>query len=89
MTCKDCTYFNSTEHLKPEWIGSNRCDKHTTDGYQEYVGKDSEICADFTSKDGTYHNGTDHCPKCGKPVSEWGLCDECDRLYDSWESVSK
>ena len=85
MTCKDCAYFNSTEHLKPEWIGSNRCDKHTADGYQEYVGEDSEVCEDFVSKDGTYHNGTDHCPKCGKPVPQCGLCDEC----NSWESIIK
>jgi hypothetical protein len=49
MTCKDCTYFNSTEHLKPEWTGSNKCDKHTADGYQEYVGEDAEVCEDFES----------------------------------------
>ena len=95
MTCQDCKYFNSTEHIKPEWIGSNKCDKHTTDGYQEYVGKDSEVCEDFVSKDGTYHDSTEHCPKCGKAVSEWGLCNECECVgnaldaLNSWESVSK
>lgn len=85
MTCKDCIYFNSTEHPKPEWTGYNRCDKHQANGYQEYVGKDSEVCKDFEDKDGLYSDGTWHCPRCGKAVSEWGLCDEC----DSWEAVSK
>lgn len=70
MTCKDCI------HLK----------QNTCDYYGIEVDADAyRICADMVSKDGTYHNGTDHCPKCGKPVPQWGLCDEC----DSWESVSK
>ena len=88
MTCKDCIYF-TTEHLKPEWVGANRCDKHTADGYQEYVSEDSEVCEDFEDKEGTYHNGTEHCPRCGRPVPKWGLCDECSRLYDSWDSIAK
>lgn len=70
MTCKDCI------HLK----------QNTCDHYNIEVDADAyRICAEMVSKDGTYHNGTDHCPKCGKPVPQWGLCDEC----DSWESVSK
>ena len=51
MTCKDCIYYNPTEHPKPEWIGYNRCDKHTADGYQEYVNEDSEVCEDFEKND--------------------------------------
>ena len=50
MTCKDCVYFNSTEHPIPEWVGYNKCEKHTADGYQEYVGEDSEVCKDFEKK---------------------------------------
>ena len=74
MTCKDCI------HLQ----------QNTCDHYNIEVDADAyRICADMVSKDGTYYNGTDHCPKCGKPVPQWGLCDECDRLYDSWESISK
>jgi len=80
MTCKDCI------HLQ----------QNTCDHYGIEVDADAyRICADMVSKDGTYHNGTDHCPKCGKPVSEWGLCDECECVgnaldaLDSWESISK
>lgn len=63
MTCKDCIYFNSTEHLKPEWVGSNRCDKHTADGYQEYVGEDCEVCKDFENN---------HCSKLGEQLMRSG-----------------
>jgi hypothetical protein len=76
MTCKDCI------HLQPN---TEHCNEYDI----EVDVKPYRICAEMVSKDGTYHNGTDHCPKCGKPVPQWGLCDECDRLYDSWESVSK
>ena len=94
-TCKNCIHFNKDIHPKPEWIGYNKCEKHTADGFQEYVGKDAEICEDYEDKDGLYSNGTWHCPRCGKAVSEWGLCNECECVgnaldaLDSWESVSK
>lgn len=95
MTCKDCKYFNKDIHLKPEWTGSNKCEKHAADGFQEYVGKDAEICEDYEDKGGLYSNGTWHCPKCGKAVIEWGLCNECECVgnaldaLNSWESISK
>lgn len=56
MTCKDCIYFNPTEHLKPEWVGSNRCDKHQADSYQEYVNEDSEVCEDFEPKENSWES---------------------------------
>ena len=73
MTCKDCIHHHDYS------IGNkNICDRY--DGY--CFVKDSEnpveVCKDFINNDGTYENGSWHCPKCGKPVSEWGLCDECD-----------
>lgn len=96
MTCKDCRYFNKDEHpsfslsvpLKAE-IKYGYCEKRVADGYKEYPSPDCEICDMFEDTDGTYHNGTYHCGRCGRPTNAWGLCDECSRLYDSWESVTK
>ena len=48
--------------------------------------KKENICDNYADRDGLYSNGTWHCPRCGKEVSAWGLCNECE---DSWESVSK
>lgn len=83
MTCKDCI------HLQPN---TEHCNEYDI----EVDVNPYRICAEMVSKDGTYHNGTDHCPKCGKPVPQWGLCDECEheeetqaRIWASWESVSK
>lgn len=64
--------------------------------------KKENICDNYADRDGLYSNGTWHCPRCGKEVSAWGLCNECENVYlthesvgnaldalDSWESVSK
>ena len=95
MTCQDCKYFNPNIRIKPEWVNQGLCEKRLTNGYAEYPSFDCEICDMFEDKDGTYHDGTEHCPRCGKAVSEWGLCNECECVgnaldaLNSWESVSK
>ncbi len=96
MKCNDCIHYNSISDTE------GRCLKMTYSGIIDIVDADSKVCPECVSKDGTYHNGTEHCPRCGKAVSEWGLCDECENVYlthesvgnaldalDSWESVSK
>ena len=85
MTCKDCNYY------KPINDNEGKCNSPIDAyyGFDTTVVGDLGKCEYFVSKDGTYHNGTEHCPRCGRPVPKWGLCDECSRIYDSWESVSK
>lgn len=75
MTCKDCIYYKSIGTL---------CDKYI---YPEE--RNNEPCKHFKNNDGTYHDGSWHCPRCGAIVGSAGLCDECDKAVDSWESVSK
>jgi ubiquitin C-terminal hydrolase len=79
MTCKDCIHYNSINATE------GRCDKMTYLGIVDVVNAEYKSCKEYEDKDGLYSDGTWHCPRCGKAVSEWGLCDEC----DSWESVSK
>lgn len=73
MTCKDCI------HLQ----------QNTCEHYNIEVDADAyRICAEMVSKDGTFHDNTEHCPKCGKPVSEWGLCDDCRKMYEDMRCIN-
>lgn len=90
MTCKDCIHFTD-EIINDKY--------HLCDAYKTIGGTDRQDawavsstdggCKLFVYNDGTYSNGTWHCPRCGAIVSNAGLCDECDKAVDSWESVSK
>ena len=86
MTCKDCIHF--TNELVADKY--HRCDAYLSIGGVEVDGwtvlPENDTCKLFECDDETYHDGTYHCPRCGKPVDVWGLCDECE---SSWESVSK
>lgn len=81
MTCQDCIHYKSIGTL---------CDKYI---YPEQ--RNNEPCDFFINNDGTYENGSWHCPRCGKIVEVAGLCYECDKwlmdnpIDDSWESISK
>ena len=89
MTCKDCIHYNSINATE------GRCDKMTYLGIVDVVNAEYKSCKEYEDKDGLYSDGTWHCPRCGKAVSEWGLCDECECVgnaldaLNSWESVSK
>ena len=67
MKCEDCIHYKSIGTL---------CDKYI---YPEE--RNNEPCKHFENNDGTYSNGTWHCPRCGVPVSKWGLCMDCEILY--------
>lgn len=87
MTCKDCIHLTDEKNTQfPDMENLQKCIVAKVD---VWVEPSCEPCELFVSKDGTYHNGTEHCPRCGRPVPKWGLCDECSRLYDSWDEVSK
>ena len=77
MTCKDCKYY------KPINDKEGKCNSPMDAyyGFDTTVVGDLGKCDYFISKDGTYHNGTEHCPRCGKAVDKWGLCGECESLY--------
>ena len=84
MTCKDCKHF--TEEHNTQYTDLERFHLCNASKTPFWVEGDCEICDNYADRDGLYSNGTWHCPRCGKEVSAWGLCNECE---DSWESVSK
>ena len=62
MTCKACIHSMGKRTLHDEYV---QCSVYgTTNQY---------ICKLFENNDGTYFNGTWHCPRCGVPVSKWGV----------------
>ena len=77
MTCKDCIHF--TNELVADKY--HRCDAYLSiggvDGDGWTVLPENNTCKLFECEE-TYHDGTYHCPRCGKPVDVWGLCDECE-----------
>jgi len=88
MTCEDCIHFTNK---KVENMGDTDlvfCDAFDKDSVTR-ASQWANECKSFENNDGTYSNGTWHCPRCGAIVSNAGLCDECDKAVDSWESVSK
>jgi len=88
MTCKDCIYYDNTII---DFVGNSDIEYHVCKhgDYWKAVKNTDKPCKHFKNNDGTYDNGSWHCPRCGRPVPKWGLCDECSRLYDSWDEVSK
>ena len=74
MTCKDCIHYQKEN----EYCDSFDANVRKGDGYD---------CPNYADRDGLYSNGTWHCPRCGKPVDVWGLCNECEEVYLTHNSV--
>ena len=94
MTCKDCIHYDNKIQEKTGIVEYHLCTEK--EPKWKFVKNTDKPCKQFVSKDGTYHDGTYHCPKCGKAVDKWGLCNECecvgnalDALDSCWDEVSK
>ena len=76
MTCQDCIHISTKQVGKFDYFPIYACNKTSF-----YVKGIAPPCKYFTYNDGTYHNGSWHCPRCGVPVSKWGLCMDCEIFY--------
>lgn len=87
ITCEDCKYYGKEVNIddKTYHLCTDSGDLMTAEEEDDMFA----MCGRFENNDGTYHHGTEHCGRCGRPTNAWGLCDECSRIYDSWDEVSK
>lgn len=79
MTCKDCIHFGKEMNIDDKTY--HLCTDSGDLILEGEEDEDCEMCLFFQNNDGTYHNGTWHCPRCGKEVSVWGLCGKCEQVY--------
>lgn len=80
MTCKNCIHF--TDECNTQYADLERfhlCDASKT---PLWVEPTSDICKSFDYNPGSYHDGQWHCDRCGKPIPQYGLCDECDKWLE-------
>lgn len=85
--CKDCIYYDHIVQATTGAFEYHICTKNMP--RWAFVRNNDNACDEYDNNDGSYHDNTWHCLRCGKPVNEWGLCEKCEALYNSWESVSK
>lgn len=89
MTCKDCIHYDNKIQETVGRVEFHICSFPDKLIEWKWVKNIDKPCDEFVSKDGTFYEGTEHCPKCGKPVDKWGLCNECECVGNALDALDK